>query len=141
MPASPRSEVGYEDTIMLALPEGANTATGEPARVGSALIMISRAFAARSDNEPQSYKEAMADSTKLRAAIKSELDSHIKNGTWEAGKLPPGRREISYKWVFKTKVNADSSLRYKVQPVVRGFEQRECIDYQKSLRQWPSSLH
>ena len=121
-PASPRSEVGYEDTIMLAPPAGANITIGEPAKEGSTLVKISRAFAARSDNELQSYKEAMADSTKWRAAIKSELDSHIKNGTWEAGELPPGRREISSNWVFKTKVNADGSLHYKAWLVVRGFE-------------------
>ena len=89
MPASLRSEAGYEDTIVLAPPAGVNTAIGDPARAGSALAKTSRAFAARSDNEAQSYTEAMADSTKWRAAIKSELDSHIENGTWEAGELPP----------------------------------------------------
>ena len=132
-PASPRSEAGYEDTIMLAPPAGANIATGEPTRAGSALAKTSMAFAARSDNEPQSYTEAMANSTKWRAAIKSELDSHIENGTWEAGELPPGRREISSKWVFKTKVNADGSLRYKARLVVRGFDQREGLDYQETF--------
>jgi hypothetical protein len=129
-PASPRSEAGYEDTIMLAPPPGANYASGKPANTGK---MISRAFSARSDNEPQSYKEAMAASTKWHAAIKSELDSHIENGTWEPGELPPGRREISSKWVFKTKVNADGSLRYKARLVVRGFEQREGLDYQETF--------
>ena len=132
-PASPRSEAGYEDTIMLAPPAGANIATGEPATAGSALAKTSRAFTARSDKEPQSYTEAMADFTKWRAAIKSELDSHIENGTWEAGELPPGRREISSKWVFKTKVNADGSLRYKARLVVHGFEQREGLDYQETF--------
>ena len=75
----------------------------------------------------------MADSTKWRAAIKYELDSHIENGTWEAGKLPPGRREISSNWVFKTKVNADGSLPYKARLVVCGFEQREGLDYQETF--------
>ena len=75
----------------------------------------------------------MADSTKWQEAIKSELDSHIKNGTWEPGELPTGRREISSKWVFKTKVNTDWSLRYKAQLVVRGFEQREGLDYQETF--------
>ena len=107
---------------MLAPPAGANIVTGKPARAGSALAKTSRAFAARSDNEPQSYTEATADSTKWRAAIKSELDSPIDNGNWEAGELPPGRCENSSEWVFKTKVNADGSLRYKVRLVVRGFE-------------------
>ena len=51
-PTLPRSEAGYEDTIMLAPPAGANIVTGEPARAVSALAMTSRAFAARSYNEP-----------------------------------------------------------------------------------------
>ena len=50
--ASLRSEAGYEDTIMLAPPTGANTATGEPTGVGSTVAMTSRAFAAGSDKEP-----------------------------------------------------------------------------------------
>ena len=47
--------------------------------------------------------------------------------------MPPGRREISSKWVFKTKVNADSSVCYKARLVVRGFEQKEGIDYQETF--------
>ena len=99
-PASPRSEAGYEDTITLAPPPGVYTASSKPANAGLPVQVgnkISRVFSARTDNEPQSYKEAMADSTKWQAAIKSELDSHIENGTWEPGELPPGRREISSK--------------------------------------------
>ena len=75
----------------------------------------------------------MADSTKWRAPINSELDSHIKNGTWEAGELPLGRRKSSSKWVFKTKVNANGSPRYKARLVVHGFEQREGLDYKETF--------
>ena len=132
-PPSLRSEAGYEHTVMLVPPAGANTAIGEPAGAGWALAKTSRAFVARSDNEPQSYKEAIADSTQWHAAIESELDSHIENWTWEMGELLPGRREISSKWVLKTKVTAYSSLRYKARLVVRGFEQREGRDYQETF--------
>ena len=137
MPGSPRSKAGNEDAIKQAPPAGVNIAISEPAGVGFALTKTSRAFAARSDNEPQSYKEATADSMKWRAAIKSELNSHIENGTWEAGKLPPGRHDISSKGVFKTKVNADGSLCYKARLVVRGFEQRAGLDYQETFAPVP----
>ena len=63
-PALPRSEGAHEDTIMLAPPAGVNIFTGEPARAGTAPAKTSRAFSARSDNELQSYTEAIADSTK-----------------------------------------------------------------------------
>ena len=135
-PASPSSEAGYEDTITLAPSPGVNIASSKPARAGlpdQVGNKISRALSARTDNDQQSYKEAMADSTKWQAAIKSELDSHIENGTREAGELPPGRREISSKWVFKTKVNADRLLCYKARLVVRGFEQREGLVYQETF--------
>ena len=135
-PPSPRSEARYEDTITLAPPPGVNIALSKPANAGLPVQVgnkISRAFSARTDNEPQSYTEAMADSTKWQAANKCELDSHIENGTWEPGELPPGRGEISSKWVFKTKVNADGSLRHKARLVVRGFEQREGLDYQETF--------
>ena len=129
-PTSLTSEVGYEDMIMLALPAGANIATCEPAKVGSASAKTSMAFAARSDNEPPPYTEAMADSTKWRVAIKSELDSHIENGTCNASELPPGKRENSSKCAFQTKMNTDCSLHYKARLVVRGCEKKEGQDYQ-----------
>ena len=126
MPASPRSEAGYEDTITLAPPPGVSIASSKPANVGLPVQVgnkISRAFSVCTDNEPQSYREAMTDSTKWQAAIKSELDSHIENGTWEAGELPPGTCEISSIWVFKTKVNANGLLHYKARLIIHVFEQ------------------
>ena len=95
---------------MLTPPAGTNTASGEPTGADSALAKTSRAFASRSNNELQSYKEVMADSTKWHAAIKSELDFLIENETWEAGVIPPGRCKFPSKWVFEPKVNADVSL-------------------------------
>ena len=96
---------------------------------GESGTKTSMTLIANTDKEPQSLKESLLNSDKWQAAMKSELDYHIENGTWEASKLPPGRREISHKWVFKTKVNADGSFCYKAHLVVRGFEQREGLDY------------
>ena len=132
-PISPASlpEMEFEDTIILAPPPGVNMASSQLNEVLAceSSTKMSMALIANADEELQSFKEALSNSDKWRVAIKSELDSHIENGTWEAGKLPSGRREISSKWVFKTKVNADGSLRYKAHLVVRGFEQREGLDY------------
>ena len=93
--------------------------------------MASRASARE---EPQTLTEALDwDPVEWRKAIEDELHSHVENGTWEPAQRPPGRAAISSKWVFKTKVNADGSLRYKASLVVRGFEQREGLDYQETF--------
>ena len=93
--------------------------------------MASRASAR---DEPQTLTEALdRDPVEWRKAVEDELRSHAENETWEPAQLPPGRDAISSKWVFKTKVNADGSLRYKARLVVRGFEQREGLDYQETF--------
>jgi hypothetical protein len=68
-----------------------------------------------------------------KAAVK-EMQAHIKNGTWELIKLPPGRKAIDSKWVFKVKRNADGSIkRYKARLVAQGFSQCPGIDFNKTF--------
>jgi hypothetical protein len=60
------------------------------------------------------------------------MQAHIKNGTWELVKLPPRRKAIGSKWVFKVKRNANSSIKcYKACLVAQGFSQRPGIDFDK----------
>lgn len=63
-------------------------------------------------------------------AIEEELGSLVSMGTWGHAQLPPGRKAIPCKWVFKRKLNADGSIeRYKARLVLKGFRQRYGIDY------------
>jgi transposase InsO family protein len=69
-----------------------------------------------------------------RAAMQEEWASIKLNNTFG---LPHGRgvdnqKPITSKWVFKTKRNPDSSIRYKARLVIRGFEQVEGIDFNET---------
>ena len=44
--------------------------------------------------------------------------------------LPPGCKPLGYKWIFKMKLKADGSIdKYKVRLVVKGYKQKEGVDY------------
>ncbi|KAL0344878.1 UNVERIFIED_CONTAM: Retrovirus-related Pol polyprotein from transposon RE1 [Sesamum radiatum] len=79
--------------------------------------------------EPRSYPEASKDARWV-AAMNDELSALDKNETWELVPLPPGKRAIGSKWVFKLKLNPDGSVqRYKARLVAKGYNQIEGIDY------------
>ncbi|CAH9127437.1 unnamed protein product, partial [Cuscuta epithymum] len=83
------------------------------------------------NGEPESYSEALAvrDSIQWKKAMKDELDSLDKNQTWSLVKLPPGKKALENKWVFRIKDEADGSKRYKARLVVKGFQQKKGVDY------------
>ena len=79
-------ETEFEDTIVLAPPPRVNMASSwlNEVLACESGTKTSMALIANAGEEPQSFKEALSNSDKWRAAIKSELDPHIKNRT---GKL------------------------------------------------------
>lgn len=59
-----------------------------------------------------------------------EYNALIKNRTWKLTSLPPGKKLIGCKWIFKIKKNADGSIsRHKARLVAKGFNQVAGIDY------------
>lgn len=63
--------------------------------------------------DPSTYEEAVKD-PKWKDAMKEELDSIHRNGTWELLELPSGRKLIGLKWVFRTKYQVNVEvLRFK----------------------------
>ncbi|KAL5837106.1 hypothetical protein ACOSQ3_014275 [Xanthoceras sorbifolium] len=55
--------------------------------------------------EPECYDEAMQveDSVKWESAMRDEMDSLMSNQTWELAELPPGKKALHNKWVFRIK--------------------------------------
>jgi len=84
---------------------------------------------------PLTFDEAMnsLDSKKWKEAIDEELDALNQNDTWELVPLPPDKRSISSKWVFKVKRYPDGRIqRHKARLVARGFAQIEGVDYSET---------
>jgi hypothetical protein len=82
--------------------------------------------------EPTTLAQALSgpQATEWRQGCHEEIESLLTNNTWELQPLPPGKKALGSKWVFKVKRHADGKIeRFKVRLVVKGFEQREGIDY------------
>ena len=75
-------------------------------------------------DEPTNYEEAMMspDSTKWLEALKSDIKSMYENKVWTLVDLPDYRQAIENKWIFKRKMDANSSVTiYKAQIVAKRF--------------------
>lgn len=81
--------------------------------------------------EPECYEEAMQvdESIKWELAMNDEMDSLLSNHTWELANLPKGKKALHNKWVYRIKEEPDGSKRYKARLVVKGFQQKEGVDY------------
>ncbi|CAH9082596.1 unnamed protein product, partial [Cuscuta epithymum] len=66
--------------------------------------------------------------------MQREIQALERTGTWEVQSLPPGKKAIFCKWVFKIKYNTDGSIaRYKARLVVCGNRQVHGIDYSETF--------
>lgn len=63
--------------------------------------------------------------------MKDEMKSLFYNKKWELSMLPMGKKALHNKWIYRVKKDHDGSKRYKAQLVVKGFQQKEGIDYTK----------
>ena len=65
-----------------------------------------------------------------KSAMQVEMDSIRSNRTWSLVQLPPGKKAISSKWVYKVKPGTPGNPpRYKARLVARGFQQKDGVDF------------
>ena len=61
--------------------------------------------------------------------MEEEMNSLVKNQTWDLVKLPAGKRALQNKWVYRLKEEDGGKKRYKARLVVKGFAQKKGIDF------------
>lgn len=92
-------------------------------------VLMSEELHMVSADEPTSFAEA-EKSPSWRKAMMEEIDAIEENGTWCLVDLPPNRKAIGVKWVFKVKRDEHGAVsKHKARLVVKGYAQRHGIDY------------
>ena len=82
--------------------------------------------------DPRNRKEALSgpDKEEWIKAMDEEINSLLKNETWDIVSVPDGSDIVTCKWIFKTKRNEQGEVsRYKARLVARGFSQKYGTDY------------
>lgn len=66
--------------------------------------------------------------------MQEEVDFLVTNDTWTLVDLPSNAYTLGGKWVYKIKRGSQGEIaRYKARWVVRGFGQREGIDFNETF--------
>ncbi|KAH9148215.1 hypothetical protein LEN26_004562 [Aphanomyces euteiches] len=83
---------------------------------------------------PGTFDEAMRspDATGWLEACKKEIDNLNAMACYELASIPPGHRVLKSKWVFKKKDMPDGTQIFKARVVIKGFAQREGLDYDET---------
>jgi len=100
----------------------------------------------RSENEPTTYMAALRSpqAREWKEAMRQEWQALVENRTFNVVQGTKGNtaqestidipmeEPIGCKWVYRRKINQDGSTRYKARLVIKGYEQKEGIDYDET---------
>lgn len=56
----------------------------------------------------------------------------IENKTRTLSERPKDKKILKFRWIFKTKLNTDNSIKYKTRLVVKGYDQEYGVDYNET---------
>ena len=74
------------------------------------------------------------DKVKWIQAMQKEMESLYDNDVWDLVELPPNRKTVGSKWVYKAKTGADGSIEcYKAKLVAQGFSQNYGMGYDETF--------
>ncbi|KAK9059410.1 hypothetical protein SSX86_022030 [Deinandra increscens subsp. villosa] len=83
--------------------------------------------------EPKHYYEAVQDTNWVNV-MNDEIEALHRNNTWSIVDLPPGRKAIGCKWIYKIKYKSTGEIdRFKARLVAKGYAQKEGIDYDETF--------
>lgn len=69
-----------------------------------------------------------------RSTLEEEIHSIKKNDTWELSALPPKKKTIGVKWVYKIKRTANRNVdQFKARIVAKGYEHKYGIQYEEAF--------
>ncbi|GKC72093.1 retrovirus-related pol polyprotein from transposon TNT 1-94 [Tanacetum coccineum] len=88
-----------------------------------------------SNMEPSNVKQAMTDPAWIDL-MQEELLQFKRLDVWELFPLPDNVKALTLKWLFKNKHDEENTvIRNKTRLVVRGYRQKEGIDFKESFAQ------
>ena len=103
-------------------------------------VLLNTIAATNSDTkEPQNYRESRAseNAEQWDAAMPEEYDTLIENEIWtivNASQVPLNHKALDGKWVYRIKKGPnDEIIKWKARWVVKGFQQREGIDFHETF--------
>ena len=66
---------------------------------------------------------------KWEQGMDEEMESLVRNQTWDLVKFPAEKRALENKWVYRLKEEDGGKKWYKARLVIKGFAQKKGIDF------------